>query len=225
MQKILISTDLMGQVQQGDGLHNRADLKIFTAFTTDEILKIHIEETVNLIILKHDLPGTNSENIFDIIWHSQLLKKVHVVMICEDDASQRATCKRCGAHIILTMPVDPGLIHKKVQQFLSIARRKAYRVTLSVSVEGNFKNRPFLCHTENISSSGALISAKFDLSLGDNISCSFYLPDMTKIDTKCVVVRVMKQEGADVKRYGIKYTKISAEGKTRIETYIDSNRT
>lgn len=224
MQKILISNDLMAEIRHGDDLHNRADLKIFTAATTDEILKVHIEETVNLIMLKLDLPGTSCEDIFDIIWHSQVLKKVHVVMICEDHSSQRARCKRCGAHVAITMPVDSGLLEKMVQQFLNIARRKSYRVTLSVSVEGNFKNRPFLCHTENISATGALISSKMDLVLGDNISCSFYLPDMTKVDAKCVVVRVMKQAGDEVKLYGIKHTKISTDGKARIDAYIEKNR-
>lgn len=225
MQKIVISKDLAPIVLTEDSLFNRADIKIFTAATTDEILKVHIEEIVNLIVLTHDLPGTSSEAIFNIIWQSQHLKEVLVIMICEKDLLHQQLGKQCGVQAILAMPVDPGLLQEKVQQFLNIARRQAYRVVLNVSVESKFKGRHFLCRTENISATGALISAELDLSPGDNISCSFYLPDMTKIDAKGVVVRVMKQGGTDATRYGIKFTKIPAEVRVRIEAYIENHRT
>jgi len=225
MQKILVSNDLFAQVLHGESLLHRADLKIFTAATTDEILKVHIEETVNLIVLKRDLPGTNCEAIFNIIWQSQHLKDVLVIMICEKNVLRREQCKRYGVQAVLDAPVDPVLLLEKVLQFLNIARRQAYRVSLNVSVEGKFKSRHFLCRTENISATGALISAERDLALGDIISCSFYLPDMTMINAKSVVVRILKQQGADETLYGIMFTKIQADGKTRIEAYIEGHRT
>ncbi len=60
---------------------NRADIMVFTPTTTDDILKIHIAETLNLIVTTLDLPGTRYEAIFDIIWQSQYLKEVLVTMI------------------------------------------------------------------------------------------------------------------------------------------------
>jgi len=136
MQKVLFSKDLIPIVMQGDNPLNREDIMVFTAATADDILKIHVEETLNLIVTMLDLPGTRGEAIFDIIWQSHYLKEVHVIMICEDDVSRRARCKRCGAHAILTMPVDPGPLQGQVRQFLDIALRQAYRVILKVSVDG-----------------------------------------------------------------------------------------
>jgi DNA-binding response OmpR family regulator len=224
MQKVLFSKELISVVMRGKNLLNRGDIKVFTADTADDILRIHIEETLNLIVTLHDLPGTRSEAIFDIIWQSQHLKKVLVIMICEDNVSHRTRCKRSGAHAILTMPVDPGLLQDKVREFLDIARRQAYRVLLNVSVDGKFNGKPFLCLTENISSSGALIRTEQDLSPGNLISCSFFLPDGTKVNTQSEVVRMMKQEGSNEKLYGIRYTRIPADSRAKIEAFVKKDR-
>jgi hypothetical protein len=58
MQKVLFSKDLIAIMMQGENLFNRTDIKVFTAATTDDILKIHVEETLNLIVTMLDLPGT-----------------------------------------------------------------------------------------------------------------------------------------------------------------------
>lgn len=224
MQKVLFSKDLIPIVMQGENPLSRADIRVFTATTTDDILKIHIEETLNLIVTTLDLPGTRSETILDIIWQSQSLKEVLVIMICQDDVPRRARCKRSGAHVVLAMPVDPGLLWEKVQQFLHIARRQSYRVTLKVSVEGKFNDQPFLCLTENISATGALIRAELDLSPGNCISCSFYLPDGTKVNTQGEVMRVMKQAGSNETLYGIRYIDIPAMSKAKIEAYVKKDR-
>lgn len=225
MQKILFSKDLIPIMMQGENMLNRADIMVFTAATTDDILKIHIEETLNLIVTMLYLPGTRSETVFDIIWQSQHLKKVIVIMICEDNFSHRAQCKRCGAHAVLTMPVDRDLLQDHVRQFLNIARRQAYRVILNVSVDGNFNNQFFLCQTENISATGALIRAELDLSPGNRISCSFYLPDGTNIKTQAEIVRALKQAGSNETLYGIRYTTITAESKAKIEEYVQNHPT
>jgi DNA-binding response OmpR family regulator len=224
MQKILFSKDLIPILTRGETLLNRADITVFAAATTDDILKIHIEETLNIIVTMLDLPGTRSESVYDIIWQSQSLKEVFVVMICEDNVSNQARCKRCGAHAILAMPVDPDVLQENVRQFLNIARRQAYRVLLKVSFEGKLNDQPFLCHPENISATGALIRAELDLSPQSCISCSFYLPDGTKVNTQGEVVRVLKQAGSNETLYGIRYANIATESKAKIEAYVTRER-
>jgi c-di-GMP-binding flagellar brake protein YcgR len=97
-------------------------------------------------------------------------------------------------------------------------------VLLKVSVDGKFNNQHFLCHTVNISVSGALIRAELDLSIGNFISCSFYLPDGTKVNAQGEVTRVLKQEGSDETLYGVRYINIPAESKAKIEAYVKKDR-
>ncbi len=223
MQKVLIARDLKPQLMQPDGPLNREGITVFAAATNEEVLKTHIEEIVNLIITRPNLPGTNIENIFDIIWQSESLRGVSLLMVCEDNSIQKKRCKNCGAEMILVEPLDPVMLQEKVRKFLDMSPRKAYRVVLNVIAEGKFKNRPFSCHTENISSAGMLIGSEIDLALGDRISCSYFLPDETKVVAHGEVVRVMKTE--DEKFYGIRYTTIASDVVEKIETYVRKART
>lgn len=200
----------------------RSDIAVFSAATNDEVLRLHLEEHMNLIVSKIDLPGHQCEEIFDIIRRSDDLRRVSLVMACSDGAAHRERARRCGADVVLTMPVDPVVLSEKVRQLLNVAPRQAYRVVLNVSVDGKFKNRPFLCRTENVSSSGMRIRTALDLVVGDAISCSFYLPGGQKVAAGGEVVRAVERaNGQDERSYGVKFTKIEPAVQAAIEAFIE----
>jgi len=219
MKKVLIA-QAMQQLIRAEDFFDRSDIQVFTATTNDELLKIHIEETANLIVTKRDMPGTDSETIFNIIRQGKQLRDVLVIMTCESDALHLERCRQCGPSAILTEPVEPELLREKVRQYLSVVPRRAYRVVLSATVDGKFRNQPFLCRTENISAAGALIRAELELAPGDIISCSFYLPDGTRVLAQGEVVRAVEKEaGPGGHLYGINYTQIASDVKAKIEAY------
>ena len=221
MQKVLIAHDMEQLLMEGESFFDRTDIRVFTAATNDELLKIHIEESVNLIVTKRDMPGASSEQIFDIIRRGNKLKEVLVIMACESDHFHLERCKRCAPQEILPEPVAPGLLREKVRQYLAVAPRKSYRVVLSAAADGKFRNQSFLCRTENISATGALIRAELDLAVGNVLSCSFYLPDGTKVVAQGQVVRAAAREAKTGERlYGIRYTQIAPDIRDRIEDYI-----
>jgi len=221
MQKVLIAQDLKPLLMPGESFIDRADIATFTATTNDELLKIHIEENVNLIITKRDLPGAGLESIFDIIRRGKQLKEVLVIMACEDNVALREHCRKCGANAVLSMPVDPALLHEKVRQFLTVEPRQSYRILLNVAVEGKFRNQPFLCHMDNISVTGMRIRTALDLAVGEGLSCSFYLPDGARVGAHGKVVRVISQPaGAKENLYGIRYTDLAADVKKAIRAFI-----
>ena len=222
MQKVLIAHELEPLLMRTERYLERSDIAVFSAATNDEVLKLHLEEHMNLIVSKPDLPGHRCEEIFDIIRKSDGLRKVSLVMACHDDVVQRDRAKRCGANVVLTMPVNPEQLSEKVRQLLNVAPRQAYRVVLNVSVDGKFRNKPFLCRTENVSASGMLIRTGLDLVIGDVISCSFYLPGGEKVAAGGEVVRVIERaKGQAEHGYGIKFTKIDPTIKTAIEAFIE----
>ena len=225
MQKILIAQELKPLLTYRREYLDRGDITIFTAATNDELLKIHIEENVNIIVTKRDLPGASSETIFNIIRQGKQLKDALVIMACEDDVFLRERCGRWGAHAVLTMPVDPALLHSKVREFLNVAPRQSYRVVLNVTLEGKFKNRQFLCHTENLSATGVLIRTGQILSQGDIIACSLFLPNGTKIRANGEVARVIAQNpGAKENLYGIRYTDLAGDIRSAIELFVDKEK-
>jgi CheY-like chemotaxis protein len=222
MQKVLIANELEPLLVGTEPYLERSDIAIFFAATNAEVLKLHLEERMNLIISKLDMPGHRSEEIFDIIRNSNDLRRVSLVMVCNDDMVHRERARRCGANVVLTMPVDPLLLSTKVRQLLEVAPRQSYRVVLNVSVDGKFKNRPFLCRTENVSASGMCIRTGLDLATGEFISCSFYLPGGARVAAGGEIVRVIdRAKGQDERGYGIKFTEISPDVKAAIQAFVE----
>jgi CheY-like chemotaxis protein len=221
MRKILIAKDLKPLLTKGENLFKRSDVSLYFAASNDELLNIHVEHLVNLIITTLDLPGKSVEEIFGSIRKSDQLKQVSIIMACEPDIFHQERCKRSGANAVLSLPIGPVLLQEKIQQLLDIAPRREYRVVLNVAAEGKFRNRSFMCRTENISASGVLIKADADLVAGDGVSCSFFLPDGTKVIAIGEIVRKVAQDsGMKEKLYGVRYTHIAEDIQAKVTAYV-----
>jgi CheY-like chemotaxis protein len=221
MKKILVAEDLNSLLKDKSSFLDRAGIKVFFASTNAEILKVHREEEVDLIITHLDLPGIRTEDLFNVIRQREELRHVSVIVICEDSLANRERCKRCGANAVFTLPVDIALLHIKAQQFLNVAPRRSYRAALAVAIQGKFQNRPLPFRTENISSSGMLIKAKEPLAKGDGIFFSFFLPDGTHVSGYGEIARVAQLATAlDASFYGIRFTTIDPDVQTAIESVV-----
>jgi len=226
MKKILIADTLKDYCVQNNSFLNRSGITIFTASTNDEILKIHREQKVDLIISKIDLLGIQSEALYDTIRSDKELREVAIIITCEDIVLNRARCTRCTANAVLLFPLDTAQLHLKIQELIAIAPRQAYRVTLKVSVESKFKNKPFLYRTDNISATGMLITAEIReeemLVKGDMLSLSFYLPDGTRISARGTVERIIPQTAAtNACLYGVKFIDLTPSVQLAIKMFVN----
>jgi CheY-like chemotaxis protein len=221
MKKVLIANDLKGLIQEKNSLLDRAEIKVFTAVTNDEALKICMKEGVDLIITALDAPGTRIEDLFTIIRATKELRAVSTIIVCEDTLANRERCKQCRPNAIVTLPVDPLLLFLKMHQFINVAPRKRYRAALAVAIEGKFKNDPLRFWTENISVSGMLIRADEPLMKGEGIFLSFFLNDGTHVSGYGEITRVVRQpEAHHAFQYGIKFTNIDSRDRSAIESMV-----
>jgi CheY-like chemotaxis protein len=221
MKKILTSNDLYRRYLKNETLIDRADIAVFTAETSDEMVEIHRKEKADLILTGLDPAGTRIERLFDTIRENKDLRKVSTIIICEDNVIHRARCEKCGPNACLAMPVDKAELKAKTLQLLDIAPRRPYRVTLNVAVEGKFNNKPFLHRTEDISSTGMLIRAKDILAQGDHITFSFYLPSGMRISARGEVERIVKQTAEPgICLYGVKFTDLESSARSAIEAFV-----
>jgi CheY-like chemotaxis protein len=220
LKKVLISEDLQPMLLQQNVL-TRSNIAVFPAASNDEILKIHFQEKVNLIVTRLDMPGLRTSELFTIIRQTPDLQHVSILMLRDDTIGQRELSKQCKCNAVMVMPVAPEVLHQKTQELLNVPTRQAYRVVLNVAVDGKFGNKPFMCRMENISAAGMLIKTEQKFAPGTTISCSFYLPHGTRVGTQGEVVRTVAQDGqqtADL--YGIKFTDTHDEDKKAIERFI-----
>lgn len=221
MKKVLIASALKDLLMEKNSYLNRANIRVYTAATNDEILSLHRGKKVDLIITQLDLQGIKNEELFTTLRKSKYLQKVSVIIICKDNLANRELCKKCGANAVLTIPVDKALLNMKVQEFLSVAPRESYRAALAVGIEGKFKNRPQPFWTENISVSGMLIKSEELLEKNAGIFFSFFLPDGTHVSGYGEIIRLVPLETTpEVFQYGIKFTNIDPSVKTSIEKVI-----
>jgi len=221
MKKIIMARDLKRLCLEKNPFLERADVRVFTADTTDDVLQIYLKEKIDLIVTQLDMPGMKSEELFGIIRRSRELREVSIIIICQDTLAHRERCKQCRANAVLTQPLDGDLLSQKVQQFFHVAPRIMYRAALAVAIEGKFKNRPLPFWTENISANGMLIRAEEPLAKGDGVFFSFFLPDGTHVSGYGEIVRAVQlTTGPESYQFGVNFTSIDPAAKAAIERVV-----
>lgn len=221
MKKVLLAKGTEYLFRKKDGFLGRSDIRIFTAATNDELLKIHRKEKADLIVTLLDLPGIRSEELFSLIRSSLELRDVSTIIICEDTLANRERCGRCRANAVFPTPVEAPLLYIRMHQFLGIAPRKSYRAALAVGIQGTFKDLPRPFRTENISASGMLVRSEEPLAKGDGAFFSFFLPDGTHVSGYGEIIRVERLgTPPETFLYGIKFTNIDPAVKAAIEAAV-----
>ncbi len=222
MKKIIIAETLKLMLHKEEGFLRRNGVTVFTAATNDDILALHQAENANLIITQLDMPGISSEQLCSTIRKDGRLRWVSLLLLCSDTAAGRERASRCNPNAVLTHPFDVHALLDKAQQLLDIPWRGAFRVLLSVNIEGNSKEKAFFCKSENISASGFLIETDRTLVKGDHVTCSFFLPDSRQLVAHGEVVRALTQTTQkSLNRYGIKFFELAPEVKTAIEAFVE----
>jgi c-di-GMP-binding flagellar brake protein YcgR len=96
-------------------------------------------------------------------------------------------------------------------------------VILNVSVEMNVTTNHFVCNTLDISLKGMLIETAQIFNVGDQLSCSFFLPDMTQIRITGEIVRtVQPAHGVEANWYGVRFLDLSPDAEKTLEAFIDT---
>ena len=222
MKKILVTNNVMTIIEKEKSFFNREDIKLLSAATTDDVLSIHRTEKVDIIIAELHTPGMKSEELCSAIRSDRVLSKVSMIILCPDNAVDIEKSAQCKANAVLTLPMDTTQLLEKVRQLLEISWRESYRVLVSVSVSGTSKDKSFFCRSGNISITGMLIETEKVFEKGDQLSCSFFLPDSVQIKTTGEIVRVITQvAGSKICQYGVKFSTLPAEAKSAIEVFVE----
>jgi CheY-like chemotaxis protein len=222
MKKILVTDTAMTIIEKEKGFLGREDVKLIKAATNDDILSIHRTERADIIVADLHTPGMNTEELCSVIRSDNVLSKVSMIILCQDNALDIERSAQCKANAVLTLPTEPARLLEKVRQLTEISLRESYRVLVSVSVSGSSKDKSFFCRSGNISTTGMLVETEKVLEKGERLMCSFFLPDSAQIKTNGEIVRVIKHvAGSKTHQYGIRFSSLSTEAKSAIEVFVD----
>ncbi len=223
MKKVLLVDDVKLFLElEKTLLANRSNLQLFTATSGQEAIDIHKREKVDLILCDLYMPGMNGNEVCKIIRSNDNLKNVSIIIVTTS-AKDVDMCLEAGANDVVLKPINPAELLKKVGKYIDVPVRRDVRIIARIGVEGARGMPPesFLGNTINISVSGVLIETGHILSIGETVSCSFFVPgNSTPITAAGEVVR--KTDGMDsgMNYYGIRFMDIKGEDKLAIDSYV-----
>jgi len=222
MKKILLVNASRYFFDEGKSLLDRKDFRVFLAPSGASALQIHRQEKVNLIVAELDMPEMGGDDLCTLLRKESDSRLVSFILICRDTPAELQRSVQSGANICLKRPFSARTLLEHVEKLLYISVRKGYRVLMKAKVKGAKDDAVFFCTSQNISATGLLIEVERAMSIGDQLSCSFFLPGSAQISAEGEVART--ETTADGKhRYGIRFINISPEHKSEIEKFIDEN--
>jgi CheY-like chemotaxis protein len=222
MKKVLLINAARYFFDEGRSLLDRKDFQVFMAADAKQALQIHRQERVNLIVSDLEMPEMGGDVLCAHIRNDAETRTVSVVLICHDSPPEIARAARSGANAWVVKPFKAKALLEQVERLLSISVRRGYRVLLRARVKSLQEDKVFFCTSENISVTGMLIETDRTLAIGDQISCSFYLPGSAHIVAEGDVARVLKLPDGKY-HYGVRFLALPEGFRREIETFINSS--
>ncbi|MBI3752470.1 MAG: response regulator [Deltaproteobacteria bacterium] len=224
MKKVLLVDDVKLFLElEKTLLANRSNLQLFTATSGQEAIDIHKKEKVDLILCDLYMPGMNGNEVCKIIRSDDNLKKVSIIIVTTS-AKDTDMCLAAGANDVVLKPINPTELMKKVGKYINISVRRDIRILARIGVEGlrGAPSESFLGNTVNISMSGVLIETGHAFTVGETVSCSFFIPgNSAPITVTGEVVRRPDSDQPGMNYYGIRFLDIKEEDKLAIAGYIN----
>lgn len=221
MKKVIVAHDLGAVFVGGNNALSRDNIRIFTATSAKEILKIHRKERVDLIIVDLDMQGMGGDELCNTIRGDDDLKTVALILACPGEEHDIERCRASGANAVISKPINRKELSHTVAELLDISERGNLRGIIKVSVHGKFLNDFFFSTSHNISTTGMLIETDRVLTPGDKITCSLIL--QRKISITGEIVRVTKKV-SELYDYGVRFLDLDPKSKAQIEEFIKGLR-
>lgn len=218
MKKILLINDPGTTLGHERSFLDRANVKLFTARTGREALRIYREELPDMVVTEDSLSDIGGLELCREIFS---IKRCPVLMITKTGKDETINaCREAGVSDFIYRPVNQKELIKKVGNLLNVPQREDFKILMKVRVEGKREGNFFMGNTIDISTSGVLIEThNKDIDVGDLLECNFFLPWKLKaVNIYGEVTR--KVEGAESCRYGIRFQGLDSSLKDEIGDYI-----
>ncbi|UCG78879.1 MAG: response regulator, partial [Nitrospirota bacterium] len=156
MQKIIIDETYIKHLAQEKVFLTRAEFSILACSTKEQALKMHSDDTADLILVDYNLSEMNIDNFCAHIRTNSRLKNVSIVVAASNKREELDRCMMCGVDAIISKPVDHNELLKTVTKLLEIRKREQPRVLVKISIVGK-TTETFYATSQDISVSGILI--------------------------------------------------------------------
>lgn len=222
MKKILLVNAARYFFDEGKSLLERKDFRVFHALSAAGAMEVHQQENVDLIVADFAISDMSGDVLCARLRENSETRLASFILVCSDNPAELLRAKQCGANICLKRPFSARTLLDHVEKMLSISVRRGYRVLLRAQVKGARDNATFFCTSQNISATGILIETDRAMEIGDQLTCSFYIPGSAQISAEGEVARTETMPDGK-HQYGVRFTGLLPEQTREIEKFINES--
>jgi CheY-like chemotaxis protein len=221
MKKVLITDGLKPLFEKSGDTVSRKDIKVISAISGEDIIRIHRSENVDLIIADLNLPEMNGDEACSVIRNDDRLKKVSVIIACDSDQAAIRRCQACSANAFITKPVKPNDLFHKIRKLLYVPDRKDLKIVLHINVERDSESKFLYADLKNISSAGILFESDEHIEKGEKIVCLFFIGN-SPVTTNGNIVRI-ERKARRQNLYGVQFSKLNPDSKDKIDKFVSGH--
>jgi DNA-binding response OmpR family regulator len=220
VKKILVASSSYHFLDRNKHLLDRSHLRVLTATTGMEALRLHREEPVDLIVTEMHLDDMTGDEFCSLFRREERQRNVAVVLAYPDTPVECTRAEKSAADICLKRPIHPVQLLQAVEQLLEgVNILRDNRTPIKVRVLSRKQSIVCTCLSYNISVTGIMLETDEHLNMGERITCEFSFSGALLIETKAEVIRSLY--GVNGKqRYGVHFIDLAPEFCREIDQYV-----
>jgi DNA-binding response OmpR family regulator len=224
MKSILLVSSSDALLERNYNLLMRRGFQMFEARTAAEALRIHREQSLNLVVADLQLEDMGGDVLCSRMRIEGACRDVAVLLICHDLEDHVRRVGRCSANGMLLRPISPVQLMEMVGRFLAVEMVRCKRVDFRVKVEVAHREAglAFCCLSHDISRSGIRLESEYLLDPGSRIACRFPIPAGGTVEAEGQVVRHLKTASGG-NQYGVQFVDLPVASRRQIESHVNGS--
>jgi CheY-like chemotaxis protein len=222
MKKVLLVSASRVFLKRSSSLLSQRGFQLITLTNGLEALKLHDEYHFDLILADLQLEDMSGCTLCSLVRREEKTRHIPIVLICHNIAGSIQRIEQSGASAMLLKPIEPVQLLETIGSFIALQMVRSKRVMLNVKVLSKKSDLEFSCFSHDISKTGILLEAEYELEIGSRITCQFTLPGSNPVEIEGEVIRTLNTWECKT-LYGIKFIVIPPSYRREIDNYVAVN--
>lgn len=226
MKCILVIDDSRTSAFMAQSVFQRRGAQVLMAMDGHTGIQMARTHHPDIILLDYVLPDMKGDEVCRILKQDALTAPIPILVVTvygKEEALQ--ACRDAGAEDILLKPYSNEVLISRVSDLLRLPSRQFLRILVRMESRNEAKKGLIFATSENLSIGGIYLRTTHRMGEGEKIKMQFYLPRNTvPIIVEGEILRVEIRPDIRGYGFGIRFTKLSHQDKTRIENFIQERQ-
>jgi CheY-like chemotaxis protein len=206
--------------------YKKMGITVKSATTYDEMIKQLGAQNIDVIVMNMDHTKVDAVDAVKKIKRVKDWSDIPVVLTSVQSAQKiKQLALKSGAEMFVEQPLPRDYFIEKIKSLLSQQTRGQQRVSGSVGISFNWRDKDYSCEVGDLSPTGILLLTDLGIPTGTQLEMEITLGASHKtVKVKGEVVRHLapdkRRNGTDAGGIGIRFSHFSGDGQQRIESWV-----